>query len=119
MTESDLRPIIQKWLTTRELGGLLGLKGDTIKHRVQRGIYKSARKVPGKGGAVWLISVYDEALPVEIRQLYELQVNGSQPRCFLSIREAQIIRVSLEDTNRLLRQLLEHQTNILKLLSGE
>lgn len=101
------RQVIQEWLTTAVLGELLGVEADTIKHRIRQGVYRDVRKVPGKGGLVWQVYVYDEAVPPEIGQLYELQIKGIQPQCFLSIRVGRMLMAALENTNILLRQVLK------------
>jgi hypothetical protein len=110
MTDQDkgLSQIIPEWVTTGQLGGLLGVKGDTIKHRIARGLYKSAKKVEkGRGGGAWMINVYDENLPPEIAHLYEQQITAPQPQCFVSLREARMLRASLDRVALLLKELAE------------
>ena len=56
---------------------------------------------------MWLIHVYDDSLPREIAQLYELQIKEAQPQCFLSIREARMLKASLDGIFLLLQELLK------------
>ncbi len=100
--------IIEEWLTTRALGALLGITPDAVKRRIYRGVYKDVRRGLSKGGKkIWLIHVYDDSLPPEIAQLYEHQMKGAQPQCFLSIREARMLKASLDGVSPLLQKLLK------------
>jgi hypothetical protein len=110
--ERNSRQIIEEWLGVRDLGNLLGLRGDSIKHRIARGVYRDVRKVRGKGGFIWQVHVSDQAVPPEIMQLWESQVRGMQPQCFVSIRVAQMLTTALEDVSVLLRELLKQLKEI-------
>ncbi len=70
--------IIPEWLTTRQLGMLTGVGSDTVKHQIYRGVYRTATKMQSTRGLVWKISVYDEAIPGEIRTVYERQLKRGQ-----------------------------------------
>jgi hypothetical protein len=65
--------VMPEWLTTGQLGILLGTRSDTVKHQIYRGIYRTARKMNSTRGLVWKVSVYDDAIPREIRVIYEKQ----------------------------------------------
>ncbi len=94
--------VIPKWLTTTELGILKGQKPDTVKHQITQGMYKKVRKVSGRGGLVWNISIYDEAIPGEIRELYKRQFEaGTIPH---STEDIASIKASLVEILRLLRK---------------
>lgn len=67
---------MREWLTTAQLGKLLGITGDAIKRRIYKGRYHLVRRdsEPGKGGhKSWQVSIYDPAVPQDVRDLFERQ----------------------------------------------
>jgi hypothetical protein len=66
----------------------------------------------------WEVNVYDESLPPEIGQLYDLQRPVS-PQCVLCIRHLQIIQEELKGMMAFTREVLEHLARVLKILEEE
>lgn len=69
---------MREYLSLAQLGKIEGVKGDTIKRRIYRGKYRKVRRAdPGRGGKrSWEISIYDTAIPQEVRDLYERQATN-------------------------------------------
>jgi len=69
---------MREYLSLAQLGKIEGVKGDTIKRRIYRGKYRKVRRTePGRGGKKsWEISIYDPAIPQEVRDLYERQATN-------------------------------------------
>ena len=68
---------MKTWLTCKELAELEGVHHVTIAVRVRDGKYKQIKRVRGHGGGMrgqmWLVSVYDRAIPTRVREKYFLR----------------------------------------------
>ena len=63
---------MREWLSTAQLGKIEGVTGDAIKRRIYAGKYRKVKREPGRGGkACWHISIYDPAVPQDVRDLFE------------------------------------------------
>lgn len=67
---------MREYQTTSQLGKLLGITGDAVKRRIYKGKYTMVKRESGRGGQIWLVSVYDPEIPQDIRNLYEGQVGN-------------------------------------------